>query len=271
MRIKSFTGVRALVTGASSGIGRALALELGRRGSRLLLTGRSLERLEDVAQRAGSAAGAVESIAADLTSAADRDRVLRRASDLFGGSLDLAIHAAGIGAYGRFETHDPHVLRHLLELNFVAVAELCRLELPLLRRGNAPAIVQIGSIVARRGLPGRPEYSASKHALAGFTDAIRAEWRRDGIQVLLVNPGFCATEFERNAMVDTAIYRTEPRRSMRPEAVANATLRAVARGRNEITLTSSGRLLLSANRIAPRWVDWGFGRWAARLYSSLKP
>ena len=128
----------------------------------------------------------------------------------------------------------------------------------------------IGSIVARRGLPGRSEYSASKFAVAGFTEAIRAEWARDGIDVLLLNPGFTATEFERNLVVDTAVYKTDHRRTMTADRVARATLRALARGRNEVTLSAPGRLLLLVNRLAPRFVDWGLGRWTRRLYAATR-
>ena len=137
----------------------------------------------------------------------------------------------------------------------------------MLRRGRRPALCNIGSIVARRALPGRSAYSASKFAVAGFTDAIRAEWARDGIHVLLLNPGFTATEFEKNVVVDTAIYKTDHRRTMTASSVALATLRALERSKSEVTLSAPGRLLLLANRLAPRFVDWGLSRWTRRLYA----
>jgi short-subunit dehydrogenase len=267
MAVRSYQGIRCLVTGASSGIGRAIALELGRRGADLLLCGRSVERLTEVTQLVSSNTQArADSVAADLTLPSDRERLLGRVRDRFAGALDLAVHAAGVGGYGRFETHDPSILPRIFEINLFAVAALCREELPLLRRGTNPAVINIGSIVARRSLPGRAEYSASKHALAGFTDAIRAEWTRDRIRVLLVNPGFTATEFERNVLVDTAIHKTQPRRIMSPENVARATLRALDRGRHEIQLTGPGRWLLLVNRLSPRFVNWGLGRWTVNLY-----
>ena len=128
----------------------------------------------------------------------------------------------------------------------------------------------LGSIVARKGLPGRSEYSASKFSLAGLIEALRAEWHRDGIHLLLVNPGFTQTEFERNVLVDTAVMKTERKRTMTPEQVALATLRGIARRRRELNLSSGGRLLLLTNRVCPGLVEWGLARWTDRLFRRLE-
>jgi len=263
---------RCLVTGASSGLGQAIAVALGEAGCRVVLTGRSAERLEQTARSlidAGRPPSSVSTVVADLTSESDRSRLLNAVSTRFAGSLDLLVNAAGVGAYGRFESHHPSVLREVFEINLFALAELTRGALPLLRRGRAPSVVNIGSIVARRGLPGRSEYSASKFALAALCESLRAEWAKDGIGVLLVNPGFTATPFEDHLLVNTAVYQTTSRRSMTAADVACATLRALRRGRHEITLTSGGRLLLLLNRLIPRFVDFAFSLWTRRLYSDL--
>lgn len=266
---RTLQGARALITGASSGLGRALAASLAAQGARVILTGRSRERLETLRDELnGRRADTAMAVAADLTQPADRARLFQAATDHFGGALDLLVNSAGIGAYGRFESHDEAVLRRVMEVNFFALAEVCRAALPLLRRGRQPAVVNLGSIVARRGLPGRPEYSASKFAVAGLTESLRAEWRIDGIHVLLVNPAFTATAFEDNLVIDTAVYKVRHKRTMTAEAVADQTLRAVRHGRNEVTLTPYGRLLLLTNRLTPRFVDWGLGRWTRRLYAS---
>ncbi|MHC5541292.1 SDR family NAD(P)-dependent oxidoreductase, partial [Singulisphaera rosea] len=246
----------------------ALAEVLVREGARVVLTGRSHERLEQVANgllSAGASADQVITVAADLTVPEDRHRLVETARQRLG-AIDLAINSAGVGATGHFETHDPDVLRKVFEINVFALAEVTREVLPLLRLGEQPALVNLGSIVARRSLPGRPEYSASKHAVAGFTDSIRAEWAKFGIHVHLLNPGFTDTEFERNLVVDTAVYPVSNRRIMTPDKVAEAALRAVLRGKNELTLTLGGKLLLLVNRISPRFVDWGFGRWTLHLF-----
>lgn len=267
-----FYSSRCLVTGASSGIGRSLAVELARQGARLIVTGRSAARLDatvDLCRAAGAVPDSIHPVIADLTSTADRRRLLEFAHDHFR-ALDLAINSAGVGAYGRFQSHDEPVTRQVFEINLFALMETTRGVFPLLRAGNRPALINIGSIVSRRGMPGRSEYSASKFAVAGFTESIRAEWSRDGIHVMLVNPGFTATDFERHLVVDTAVYKVSDRRTMSPEAVARATLSALHRRRKEITLTPGGNLLLWVNRLFPRFVDWGLSRWTSRLYADAE-
>ena len=267
---RNFEGARCLVTGASMGLGRALTEALVRRGARVVLAARSADRLREVADgliEAGARPDAVLPFPADVTRPEDRDDLLAFASDHFGGELDLLINNAGIGAYGRFESHDATVVRQLFELNVFALIEMCRGALPLLKNGRTPALCNIGSVVARRGLPGRSEYAASKFAVAGFTEAIRAEWARYGIHVLLMNPGFTATEFEKNLVVHTAVYKTNHRRTMTSEAVAEITLNALAIGKNEVTLSRPGRFLLFVNRVAPGFLNWGLNRWTTRLYA----
>ncbi|GIW89135.1 MAG: glucose dehydrogenase [Isosphaeraceae bacterium] len=256
------------MTGASSGLGRAFSVALAQRGAEQVLTGRSETRLAETCRLVEAAGGAPpRTVVADLTEADARRRVVEATAERFDGRLDLVIQAAGVGAYGRFLSHHPDVLRRLLDVNFIAVAELARELFPLLRAGRRPAMVIIGSIVARRALPGRSEYSASKHALAAWVDAVRCEWAGAGIHLLLVNPGFTRTSFERHLIVDTAFVKAEHRRSMTPEQVTRATLRALDRRRAEITLTASGRLLLMADRLMPALVRAGLARWTRRLYA----
>ncbi|CAN5866331.1 SDR family NAD(P)-dependent oxidoreductase [soil metagenome] len=269
-RRNTFEGARCLVTGASSGLGEALTRQLVGEGARVVMVARSRGRLERIAWdlvEHGARPEAVIPVAADVTVPIDRRIALETAAERLGEALDLVVNGAGVGAYGRFESHDESVLRMVFEVNFFAAAEICRSALPLLRKGDRPALVNIGSVDARRALPGRPEYSASKSALAALSDALRAEWATDGISVLLVNPGFTATAFEKNLIANTANDSTKPQRGMKADHVAQETLSALRRGDHELTLTGRGRLFLISNRLAPRVVDWGLGRWTRRLYA----
>jgi short-subunit dehydrogenase len=267
-RRQSFRGARCLITGASSGLGRALAEQLAQDGARLVLTGRSRSRLEETLgsiSQQGARREDLIGVVADLTDPADRERLFREIDETLGG-LDLVVNSAGVGAYGQFHTHTADHLRRVIEINVLSLAEVCREALPRLAQGDQPVLINMGSIVARRGLPGRSEYSASKFAVTGFTEAIRVEWRRFGVHVLQVNPGFSDTAFDRNVVVDTARYPVGNRRTMSAADVARATLRAAIRGKREITLTPHGKLLLLTNRLFPRFVDWGFTRWLLRLF-----
>jgi short-subunit dehydrogenase len=234
----------------------------------VLLTGRSNERLETAAAQLraeGADPGRIIVQTADLTVDEDRHRLFEVARERLGG-LDLVINNAGVGATGQFDTHDPTVLRQVFDINFFAMAEVCRESLPLLAQGQDPVMVVIGSVNARRALPGRTEYSASKFAVSGFTEAIRVEWSRFGIHVLQVNPGFTNTPFDENAVVNTARISVRDRRTMRPEDVAKATLRAIERHRREITLTWQGKLFVLTGKLAPRFVDWGLKRYVLKLF-----
>ena len=267
-RHRGWQNARCLVTGASSGLGQALAEQLVKSGAYVILTGRSAERLQANADRlvdAGADSMRVVTVLADLTVEEDCQRLFDEIAGRFE-ALDLVINSAGVGADGQFETHDPDVLRQVFEINVFALADVCRRALPLLSRGVQPAMVNIGSIVARRGLPGRVEYSASKFAVSGFTEALRVEWRRFGIHVLQVNPGFTDTPFDQHAVASTARYLVARHRHMSAEAVARATLRGVERRKREITMSWQGRLLLFVSTIAPRFVDWGFTRWLLRYF-----
>jgi len=204
-------------------------------------------------------------ISADLTVDDDRRRLFDLARDRFG-ALDLVINNAGVGAAGQFETHDPAVLRQIFEVNVFAMAEVCREALPLLAAGHDSVMVTMGSVNARRALPGRAEYSASKFAVTGFTESIRVEWRRFGIHVLQVNPGFTDTPFDDNALIDTARVSVRHRRTMSPDFVARATMRAIERHRREITLSWPGKLFVLTGKIAPRFVDWGLTRWLLKHF-----
>ena len=262
-RRRSWNGARCLVTGASSGLGKALAERLRPRRARVVLTGRSVERLQAAAQGLideGADPARIVTIPADLTIDEDRQRLFDQLAEHFE-ALDLVVNNAGVGATGQFESHDPAVLRKVFEINVFALAEVCRAALPLLAQGKQPALVNMGSVVARRGLPSRTEYSASKFAVTRLSQALRVEWRRFGIHVLQVNPGFTNTPFDQHAVANTARYTVARHRLMSADAVAIATLRAVERQKREIVLTWQGKLLILVDSMAPRFVDWGFSRW----------
>ncbi|WP_165228252.1 SDR family NAD(P)-dependent oxidoreductase [Aquisphaera insulae] len=259
---------RTLVTGASSGLGRAIAEHIVRAGGNVLLTGRSIERLDEVVanlKRDGADPARMFAVPADLTIEADRARLFDEARDRFG-SLDVVVNNAGVGANGQFDTHDATDLRRVFELNVFAMIEVCRGSLPLLAEGRDPVMVLMGSVNARRGLPGRSEYSASKFALSGFAESIRIEWRRFGIHVLQVNPGFTATPFDENAVAKTARVSVQDRRTMSPDVVARATLRAIEARRREIIVSPQAKLFLLASKLAPGFVDWALTRWLLRHF-----
>lgn len=261
---RQIAGSRILITGASQGIGRALAIAAVRRGARVLAAARSETLLKELKDEVRGGPGELETVVADVTSGADRQRMVEAAVSHFGG-LDILVNNAGIGATGHFAECDADRLRKIMEVNFFGLTETTRVCLPLLKRGNKGAIVNISSIAGKRGIAARSEYSASKFAVQGFSEALRAELAKDNVDVLVVNPGLTQTNFSHNMIEQKARMQMDHMRGMTPEAVAEATLRCIERGRNEVTLTLKGKMLVLVNRFLPRVAD----RIAAKIVRKL--
>ncbi|MGL4552747.1 MAG: SDR family NAD(P)-dependent oxidoreductase, partial [Gemmataceae bacterium] len=208
----------------------------------------------ELAAEAKALGKTVHTVKADVTEPADRRKMADEATRLMGG-LDVLINNAGIGATGHFADADAARMRKIFEVNFFGLTETTRVCLPLLKQGKTPAILNISSVAARRGLPARSDYSASKFAVQGFSEAIRSELAKDGIDVLLVNPGLTQTNFSKNMIEQKAKMQLDHMRGMTSEQVAAATLDALARGSDEVTFTFQGRLLLLVSRFFPWFVD----------------
>jgi short-subunit dehydrogenase len=255
MARRKLTGLRLLVTGASQGIGRALVVEAAARGAKVLAVARSPELLAELAAQVRAAKGVIETVAADITKPEDRQAMVDAAVRHFGG-LDVLINNAGIGATGHFMESDPAVLRSIFETNVFGLTETTRVFLPLLKVGVTPAIVNISSVVGKRALPARSLYSASKFAVAGFSESLRAELIKDNIDVVVVSPGLTQTNFSQNMLEQKAKMQLDHLRGMTSEQVAVATLRALEKGSPDVTLTLKGIMLVIVNRLFPWFVDW---------------
>ncbi len=245
---------RILLTGASRGIGRQLALELARHHSQLLVVARSESPLEEFVEELKQQGAAAEALSGDVTDPAFRQAIVDHMGRLWG-SLDVLINNAGVSAHGRFSQHDEQVLRQIMEVNFYAPTELTRLALPLLAEGQDPLIVNLGSILGHRGMPYNSEYSASKFALRGWSEALRAELSNRGIEVLLVSPGTTDTEFFDHLLAQTDSLPWGKQKGISPEAVARQVVRAMQQRRNEIYPNWRGRILVAVNRWVPKLID----------------
>ncbi len=264
MSIRNIAECRAIVTGASSGIGRAVALELARQGATVLVTARREDRLKSLAAEIAEAGGKAETLAGDLTDPAVRTALLEAARARLGG-LDLLINNAGAGAVGLVEQSGPDTARRVMELNFFALVDLTQKALPLLREGRRPMIVNISSVLGYVGVPYCAYYRASKAALQGYSQSLRAELAADGIDVLVVCPGTTETEFTDNVLERTAKAPwASNRRAVSAEYVARRTVRAIRRGRREIVPYRLGVLLIWLQRLVPGVVDYVLARYVRR-------
>lgn len=246
----------AVVTGASSGIGRCLTRRLLEQGASVVAVARRHQALEQLAAQCSASDfdGRMIPLAGDITEPATRERVVQAAATLRAGAVDLLVNNAGIGAIGAFVDASPQRLRRLMEVNFFAPVELTRSMIPLLRQGRAPVICNISSVLGHCAVPGKSEYCASKFALHGWSDSLRAELSGDGIQVTLVSPSTTRSEFF-DALIETdADEKSASLGSWPPERVAVKTLAAIKARRREVILSLGGKSLVYADRIAPSLV-----------------
>lgn len=268
------TGGRILLTGASSGIGAALAVELAKEGADLTITARRENRLQDLVEKvrrdfsdyaARNGTKKIVALAGDITSPDFRERLIRDAVREMGG-IDLLINNAGAGATSLFESTTVDTMRQMMELNYFSLFELTRLALPYLKEsggsaerktlGVRPMIVNLSSIVGLRGVPHYGAYGAAKFAVSGLSETMRAELFRDKIDVLLVCPGTTQTEFFDVLRQSSSAPTMPVHHAVTAEYVAIRIVRAMKRGRHKIIPYFQAVILDYMNRFAPRFTDW---------------
>ena len=259
-------GRRLLITGASGGIGRALAEQAAAEGARVALAARSADKLQELADALTSKGADVLAVPADVTVAADRARLLETVSARLGG-LDVLVNNAGVASWGHFSGSSEEILRQVMEVNFFAPTELIRLAAPLLMRGQQPAIVNVSSMCGRRGMPAWPEYSASKFALCGLTEALRGEMVRYDIDVLLIVPGLTRSDLREHMLRNEGRMKIDFSKGLPAEDVARRILAALRNNRRETVIGRDARWMLRMNRFFPRLLDWLLGRRIRKLYA----
>jgi short-subunit dehydrogenase len=247
-----------LLTGASRGIGRRVADRLVMKGAKVGLVARSADALKRAEAELTAAGGDAIALPADLTVPADRGRVVAAVVERFGG-LDVLINGAGVAAYGPFATGTEEVLRTIMEVNFFAAVEMIRLCQPHLFRsataGRKPAVLNLTSVVGRIGTPGVSEHSASKFALVGLTEALRAEFVRYGIDVLMVHPGLVQSDdLEQHLLRDEPMLKFDFRRATPPEVVADGLVAALEAGAREKAIGRLAWWACFGKRMAPRFM-----------------
>lgn len=245
---------RIIVTGAGSGIGREIALAMGRQGARQVLFGRREAKLLDV-QAALNDLGADSVIqAGDVTDARSRALLLQTAERAFGG-IDILINNAGIVQAGRLETIPSETIRSMLDADLLAPILLTQAALPLLRRSEAGTIVNVSSAIALVGVPFYAAYAAAKAGLARFGEALRRELSGEGIHVLTVYPGATETPMmTSNRAGEELGFGREP-----AAAVAEALIEGLQKDALEVIRGGETRAaMIARNRDDPAAVDLQF-------------
>ena len=246
-----------IITGGSSGIGRALAHQFGKEGARIMITGRNREALSGVEASLKAAGIEVLAFQADVSKEEDNKTMAQYAVDQWGG-IDILINNAGISMRALFEEVDLDVVKKVMDINFYGALYATKYCLPYIIRRKG-SVVGVSSIAGYRGLPGRVGYSASKFALQGFLEVLRTEMLKKGVHILTACPGFTASNIRKTALTKDGTAQGEsPRdesKEMSAEQCALLIYRATRKRKKHLVLTTQGKLVVWMNKFFPGFMD----------------
>jgi NAD(P)-dependent dehydrogenase (short-subunit alcohol dehydrogenase family) len=253
-----FEGKTLIITGASEGIGRALALALAGQRARLALAARGADRLAELAEACEARGAEAITVTCDVTSEADCQRLVDETVARFGG-LDALVANAGRTMWSEFEAlEDLRVIEQVMAVNYFGAVYGIRAALPHLRRSGG-RLVAIASVAGLTGVPARSGYCASKHALIGFCDSLRIELADSGVSVTVVAPDFVVSEIHRRALgSDGRPLGQSPMQEdkiMTAERCAELIVEAMAERRRMLVTSARGRLGRWLKLIAPALID----------------
>ncbi|MGQ1891821.1 SDR family oxidoreductase [Thermophagus sp. OGC60D27] len=242
------------ITGASSGIGEALSLELARAGAHLVLLSRNLEKLEKVKEAClkHTSFCLVEHL--DLSKSEEMSEVVTRIMDRIGG-IDILFNNAGQSQRSLAKETPVEIDRKVMEVNFFGVITLTKLVLPYMLQQGSGHIVAISSITGKFGFPWRTAYSAAKHAIQGFFESLRAELKEDNIKVTIVSPGRIKTNISLNAITQDGVSYNKmdsgQAGGMSPRQCAKKIVKAVRNERKEVLVGNRELLMVYIRRFLP--------------------
>jgi short-subunit dehydrogenase len=260
MKPGAFRDQVVIVTGASAGIGRALAFQLADQGARLAIAARWAERLEQAAEECRARGGEVLVLPTDVSNEAQCKALVEKTAATFG-RLDMLINNAGMAVVALLREYpDLHLFRHVIDVNFYGAVHCTYYALPYLMQTRG-RIVSVSSLGGKSGLPYNTSYTASKYALHGFYDSLRMELHPHGVSVTVICPYWVITEFHEAYLDKDGVPRGKQGRAlytknmMTAKRCAEITLKATYKRRREV-LMGPGGLLIWLKLIAPAFVDW---------------
>ncbi len=255
--MKKLNGKVVVVTGASSGIGEALARECAARGARVVLGARTLEKLQLITGDIRSKGGEATYCPVDVTREEECRTLIEHAVKEYGG-IDVLICNAGLSMRALFDDVDLSVLHRLMDVNFWGAVYCTKYALPYLQASRG-SLVGISSVAGLHGLPGRTGYSASKYALTGFLETVRIENLKKGLHVMVACPGFTASNVRFSALTaDGSSQGQTPRnegKMMTAAEAAGYVIRGVERRKRLCLMEFEGRATHFIKKFSPRLLD----------------
>ena len=262
----AFDGKTIVITGASSGLGEAMAREYSKLGARVVLGARNEQKLAQLVQEICSEGGDAVYLVTDVTKEEDCRRLIERAVEEFG-RIDVLICNAGISMRAAFDDVEMKVLHRVMDVNFWGTVYCTKYALPHLQTSKG-SLVGISSVAGLHGLPGRTGYSASKFAMTGLLETIRIENLKKGLHVMVACPGFTATKVRYSAlMADGSMQGETPReedKMMTAEEVARAVAKGIVKRKRLCLMESEGRATHFIKKFAPSLLDKVFYEMMAR-------
>lgn len=241
--MRSIKNKVVVITGASRGIGEAIARVFAAEGTRLLLCGRNKPRLEKVAKSLQLPRADVATVLADITKAAGMKKIIAAAYKKFG-VIDIFINNAGVGAGKAISQTTEREYDLMMDTNLKSVFYCFKELLPRMRKQRFGQIINISSLAGRTGVPGLAVYSASKAALNAFSEAVAGEVRNDNIKVSVLSPGSTATDFA-SGLTRKRARTTSTSKKLTAEEVAEATLFLARQNQNAFTMMADIRPLIT--------------------------
>lgn len=250
-------GKIAIITGASSGIGKALAYELAKNGASVVIAARSMDKLEELANNLNNLGFDAFAFQADVSREQDCKNLIQATIDKYH-TIDVLINNAGISMRALFEETNLDTIRKLMDVNFWGTVYCTKYALPYLLASKG-TVAGISSIAGFKGLPGRTGYSASKFAIKGFLETLRIENRKKGLHVLIACPGFTTSNIRRTALNATGGMQGEsPRQEdkmMTAEDTAKHIVKAIRKRKKILILTLQGKVTVMMSKFFPVLTD----------------
>lgn len=246
-----------IITGASSGIGKALAYEFSHNGFKVVLGARNFDNLTEIVGDIKNLGGNAVCVRTDVSREVDCKNLIHTAIEHYG-KIDVLINNAGISMRALFDKTDLEVIRKLMDVNFWGTVFCTKYALPhiLAQKGS---VVGVSSIAGLKGLPARSGYSASKFAMVGFLESLRAENLKTGLHVLIAYPGFTTSNIRNTSLSADGTQQGESPRDeekmMSADEVAKHLYLAIAKRKNKIILTLQGKMLSLINKYFPYMLD----------------
>jgi dehydrogenase/reductase SDR family member 7B len=246
-----------IITGASSGIGKALAFELAGQNAKLVIAARKVAELEEIKKTIEQGGGEVLVVKTDVSVEADCKNLIEETLKHYG-RIDVLINNAGISMRAIFEEVDLKVLKQLMDINFWGTVYCTKYALPHLLKTQG-SVTGVSSVAGYKGLPGRTGYSASKFAMQGFLEVLRIENLKKGLHVLIACPGFTASNIRNTALAKDGSQQGESPRDesemMSATEVAKHIVSAIKKRKDRIVLTSTGKMTVLLNKFFPKFMD----------------